>query len=121
MYEVSVHDYFASAHFLPNYNGKCENIHGHNYKVILTVRGTELDESGMLADFAMLKQTLKKLLDEFDHKLLNDLPWFASMHPSAENIARTVFEEISAVLPDINLHAVEVRETEKNRAKYIKE
>ncbi|RPJ05290.1 MAG: 6-carboxytetrahydropterin synthase QueD [Spirochaetaceae bacterium] len=118
MFEVSVTDSFSSAHFLPDYQGKCERLHGHNYKVVLAVRGKELDPKGLLVDFSILKDALKNILDKLDHHLLNELPWFKNLAPSAENIAYVIYNETSAILPDIKIFSIEVRETEKNRAIY---
>ena len=119
MYTVSVEDWFAAAHYLKNYHGKCENLHGHNYKVKIYVSGNKLAEGGMLVDFAVLKKSLKEVLDRFDHKDLNSLPYFAETEPSAENISRIIFDELKLFIPsNTRLSGVEVFETEKNSVLY---
>ncbi|MDR1220829.1 MAG: 6-carboxytetrahydropterin synthase QueD [Treponema sp.] len=122
MYAGRVEADFAAAHFLSHYHGKCERLHGHNYRVRLYVRGDTLDSGGMLADFALLKRCLKAALAPLDHTNLNDMAVFMQ-NPSAERIARYIFEQIEHALPACNikpelLHAVEVFETPVNMARY---
>ncbi|MCQ2604268.1 MAG: 6-carboxytetrahydropterin synthase QueD [Spirochaetia bacterium] len=119
MYTVSVEDWFAAAHYLRNYNGKCENLHGHNYKVKVYVSGTQLTDGGMLMDFSLLKKALKSVLDEFDHKDLNSLPYFTDLEPSAENISCLIFQKLKPFIPaNGKVSGVEVFETEKNSCLY---
>ena len=99
MYEVSVDDNFAAAHNLRNYKGKCENLHGHNYKVRVTLTGTELDSTGLLYDFVNLKRAIQGVLRSLDHIYLNEFPPFDVLNPSAENIARYIYEETAKQLP----------------------
>ncbi|MBN2659032.1 MAG: 6-carboxytetrahydropterin synthase QueD [Spirochaetales bacterium] len=123
MYTARVEEWFAAAHFLVNYHGKCENLHGHNYKVRVTVKGTELDAGGMLCDFGILKTALKDVFKELDHVNLNDLPFFSDGNPSAERIAEYIFIEMEKRL-DIEpaaLSLVEVFETEKHVASYSRQ
>ena len=124
MFEVRVEADFAAAHFLKDYNGKCENLHGHNYKVFAHVRGNNLNEGGMLLDFSKLKDALRKTCKILDHTNLNDFPFF-NQNPSAEKIALFIFENIKKKLnesKDIQkepfLYAVDVFETETSRARY---
>ena len=120
MYSVRVESDFAAAHFLKNYNGKCENIHGHNYRVCLWAKGKMLNEGGMLVDFALLKSILKKVCKVLDHTNLNE-NWFFDGNPSAERIAAYIFDEAAKELPpEIKdfLQAVEVYETPGNMARY---
>ena len=117
MYLVRVEADFAAAHFLSHYKGKCERMHGHNYKVRVWARGAVLDEGGMLLDFGELKGALRKVLEDFDHHLLNDDPVFRN-DPSAERIAAAIFERVATRLPGAPLHAVEVFETETSMARY---
>lgn len=124
MFEVRVEADFAAAHFLKDYNGKCENLHGHNYKVFVHVRGNNLNEGGMLLDFSKLKDALRKTCKILDHTNLNDFPFF-NQNPSAEKIALFIFENIKKELnesKDIQkepfLYAVDVFETETSRARY---
>lgn len=126
MYEVRVETDFAAAHFLRDYHGKCENLHGHNYKVYAHVRGEKLDEGGMLLDFTELKGTLRKVCGLLDHKNLNDFEYF-DQNPSAERIATFIASEILKEIPGLKkndtgrayLYAVDVFETDTSRARYI--
>lgn len=95
MYEIEVKVAFEAAHLIRGYAGKCARLHGHNWEVTAIVRGAELDELGMLIDFKILKSELKKVLDEFDHRFLNELEPFITENPTAENLARKVFERLS--------------------------
>src|SRR3989304_3981087 len=99
MYELSIDERFSAAHRLPGYPGACARLHGHNYRVRVTVRGEELNELGMLVDFGELKRICREILGELDHQLLNDLPEFQNQSPTSEHLARFVFEEVSARLP----------------------
>ena len=130
MYEVRVTADFAAAHFLRDYNGKCENLHGHNYKVYAHVRGSVLNEGGMLLDFTALKGALRAVCGRLDHTNLNDLPVF-DQNPSAERIAKYIYDGVVAELAghgvDLSyvpgkkeavLFAVDVFETETSRARY---
>jgi 6-pyruvoyltetrahydropterin/6-carboxytetrahydropterin synthase len=118
MYTVRVEDGFAAAHFLTRYHGKCERLHGHNYKVFITAAGAQLDEGGMLLDFGLMKAALRKVLLEIDHTSLNDHPAFRDGCPSAERIALFLYERMHAEMPDARLSLVEVFETDRNRATY---
>ena len=117
MYQVRVEASFAAAHFLKHYKGKCERLHGHNYRVRVWARGEQLGEGGMLLDFGELKGALRKVLESLDHSLLNENPYFAD-DPSAERIAEYLFRGVAALLPGAPLSAVEVFETEASMARY---
>jgi 6-pyruvoyltetrahydropterin/6-carboxytetrahydropterin synthase len=120
MYSVRVEADFAAAHFLSHYRGKCEKLHGHNYRVRLWAKGGSLDEGGMLVDFAVLKDALKKVCSSLDHTSLNDNPVFSG-DPSAERIARHIFDEAARLLPKdaaAFLFAVDVYETPTSMARY---
>lgn len=130
MFEVRVTADFAAAHFLRDYHGKCENLHGHNYKVYAHVRGTKLNEGGMLLDFTELKAALREVCKMFDHTNLNDFDFF-DQNPSAERIAMAIYERIISILKakgiDLSwekdketawLWAVDVFETDTSRARY---
>jgi 6-pyruvoyltetrahydropterin/6-carboxytetrahydropterin synthase len=93
MFEVYVDEQFAAAHNLRNYKGKCENLHGHNYKVRVTLAGPQLDEVGLLYDFVHLKQVIQGVIRTLDHKYLNELKPFDVLNPSAENIAKHIYDE----------------------------
>lgn len=119
MYTVCVEDWFAAAHYLRNYHGKCENPHGHNYRVKVYVSGKNLDKGGMLIDFSVLKKHLKSVLETLDHHDLNSTPYFKEQEPSAENISRYIFDSLKTLLPSgIRMAGVEVFETEKNSVLY---
>lgn len=117
MYEVRVEADFASAHFLENYDGKCERLHGHNYRVLAHVRGDTLNECGMLFDFSILKKELREVCKIFDHTNLNDFEFFNG-NPSAERIAQNIFDELKKRLPELALYAVDVYESPTSRARY---
>ncbi len=103
MYEVYVESHFSAAHRLLHYNGKCENLHGHNWRVRLFAKGRELDASGMLIDFKELNRVLNKTLERFDHVYLNDLEDFKTADPSAERIAEIIFSAASKEISELNL------------------
>ncbi len=94
-YEVKIISNFAAAHQLRNFRGRCENLHGHNWKIEVIVRGTALEDSGILVDFGEVKQSTRDLLAQVDHCYLNDHPFFEERNPSSENIARFLFEGLS--------------------------
>jgi 6-pyruvoyltetrahydropterin/6-carboxytetrahydropterin synthase len=120
MYSVRVEAEFAAAHFLSHYRGKCERLHGHNYRVRLWARGEGLDEGGMLVDFGVLKDCLRRICAVLDHSNLNDNPVFQN-DPSAERIAQYIFEETARLLPPSEaglLAAADVYETPSSMARY---
>ncbi|MCD6413147.1 MAG: 6-carboxytetrahydropterin synthase QueD [Elusimicrobia bacterium] len=118
MYKISVKSFFSAAHFLKNYRGKCENLHGHNWEVTATISGENL-KNGLLMDFSALKRILKSLLARFDHKSLNELKEFKKINTTSENIARVIFLELKKQLPEnVSLEEVAVSETPTNRASY---
>ena len=98
MFEVSVEETFAAGHALRGYKGKCENIHGHNYRVRVTLQGAALDTVGLLYDFTHLKQVIGGVIRLLDHKFLNEFPPFDKINPSADNIARYFYEQTAAQL-----------------------
>jgi 6-pyruvoyltetrahydropterin/6-carboxytetrahydropterin synthase len=103
MYRLTIQTSFAAAHNLLQYQGDCENLHGHNWKVDVTVAARELDKSGLGIDFKILKAETRRLLETLDHKYLNDLPMFKGLSPSSENIARFLFEELGRTLNNENV------------------
>lgn len=110
MYRIGVWDHFSSAHYLRNYQGKCEHIHGHNWKVEVVLEGEKLDKSGMLLDFGILKKHLKDIMAILDHKCLNDdVDFFKELSPSSENIARFIFQELSKRIEGFDVKVFEVR------------
>src|SRR5689334_11789476 len=100
-FEVMIERNFSSAHQLRGYKGKCENLHGHNYKIEIFARGRELDNIGLLVDFVELKQAADDIVLFLDHKNINELPPFDDeLNPSAENLARFILENIAARVGD---------------------
>jgi len=110
MYEVTVEAGFSSGHYLRNYRGKCENPHGHNYKVRVTLAGRDLDETGLLLDFKLLKQVLRPVIDRIDHQMLNDLEPFIELNPSAENIAHYFYQQTNLQLAEMTAGRVRVKD-----------
>ena len=96
MFEINVEKTVACAHRLFGYDGPCESLHGHNYRIEVTYSGTELDQFGMLVDFGDVKKYFNEVLDTIDHTYLNDLPAFKDISPSAENIAAYVYRNLKA-------------------------
>jgi len=123
MYEVTVEDSFAAGHYLRNYRGKCENPHGHNYKVRVTLRGAELDKAGLLLDFKDLKEVMKDVIDRLDHQMLNEIEPFTALNPSAENLAKYFYDQASARLKSVTngrvgVSNVTIWETDTTTARY---
>jgi 6-pyruvoyltetrahydropterin/6-carboxytetrahydropterin synthase len=110
MYEVTVEAGFSSGHYLRNYRGKCENPHGHNYKVRVTLRGKELDTAGLLLDFKQLKQVMRPVIDRLDHQMINDLEPFTVINPSAENLSKYFFDETNRQLSEMTGGRVHVKD-----------
>ncbi len=98
MFEVTIEETFAAGHALRNYRGKCENVHGHNYRCQVTVEGADLDSIGLLVDFVELKKVVHGVLDRMDHQWLNEFPPFDVLNPSAENMAKYIYDEVSGGL-----------------------
>ena len=124
MFEVSVEETFAAGHSLRNYKGKCENVHGHNYRIRVTMEGDRLNSIGLLIDFIELKRVMRKTIEYLDHKFINDVPPFDVENPSAENIAKFFYEEIAAGMKlqeaenEPKLAEVRVWETDTSIASY---
>jgi len=120
MYEVTVEDVFSSAHRLRNYRGKCERMHGHNWKVNVTVGGDTIDENGLLIDFHIMKKELRKILDVLDHNDLNRIPSFHRINPTSENICFYVYRKMRSALRKypVKVRKVIVWENDKQSASY---
>ncbi len=114
MYDIFIKTHFAGAHHLRDYPGDCEHPHGHNWKVEVTVRATELDRLGMGIDFKILKKEVKKIIDQLDHHDLNTLPFFSEKNPSSEHIAMFIFNNLEKELKNdrYRLYSVTVLETD---------
>ncbi|HEY6447222.1 MAG TPA: 6-carboxytetrahydropterin synthase QueD [Acidobacteriaceae bacterium] len=110
MFEVTVERGFSSGHFLRNYKGKCENPHGHNYKVRITLRGETLDAAGLLLDFRDLKLVMRPVIERIDHQMLNDVEPFTTINPSAENLAKFFYDETNRQLAEMTGGRVSVKD-----------
>jgi len=123
MFRLKVKGGFAAAHQLRDYGGNCENLHGHNWKVEITVSSHRLNEKGMVIDFRRLEEILEEILGHLDHKNLNELPPFQELNPTSENICRWLYGEIEKRLsPEgIRLERVTVGESDDYEATYISE
>ncbi len=121
MYELKVVTQFAAAHRLDNFYGKCEALHGHNWKVEIFVTAASLDEAGLVLDFGKIKSRAKEVLDEIDHTFLNELPAFQHQNPSSENLARYLFERLSSALNDqrVTVSRIAVWESDHTSAAYF--
>ena len=113
MYQLFVEEHFDAAHYLPNYHGKCERLHGHRFKVVARLEAAKLAETGLAYDFAQLKQHLREVLVRFDHTCLNDVSPLDKIGPSSENIAATIYDELQPHLSNspVKLVNVEVWES----------
>ncbi|RJP27629.1 MAG: 6-carboxytetrahydropterin synthase QueD [Candidatus Omnitrophota bacterium] len=94
MFSIKVEGYFSSAHNLRAYYGKCEELHGHNWKVEVVIASKTLDKIGMLMDFKIIKAELNRVLDKLDHKYLNETPYFKKINPTSENIAKFIYDAL---------------------------
>ena len=123
MFEITVQAGFSSGHYLRDYHGKCENPHGHNYRVLVTLIGEELEANGLLLDFKILKQVLKPTVAYLDHQMINDLEPFTTLNPSAENLAKYFFDNTASELDKLTHGRVRVKdctlyETDTSFARY---
>ena len=121
MFEVAVEQTFAAGHALRNYKGKCENVHGHNFKVRVVIEGEKLDETGLLVDFLDVKAAMQTIIDRLDHVFLNEVEPFDIKNPSAENIAEYFYSEIERSLKSVvpvRVREVKVWETDIQSATY---
>lgn len=123
MFEITVQAGFSSGHFLREYYGKCENPHGHNYRVLVTLVGSELESNGLLLDFKLLKSVLKPTVEYLDHHMINDLEPFTTVNPSAENLAKYFYDQTAGQLHAMTQGRVRVKdctiyETDTSFAKY---
>jgi 6-pyruvoyltetrahydropterin/6-carboxytetrahydropterin synthase len=120
MYEVTIIKSFSAAHVLAEIGGKCEELHGHNFKVEVTVAASELSSTGLLIDFRVFKKWLGEILEDIDHKHLNIIPSFADINPSAENIAKYICEKmnIKVKMTGVNIVRVKIWESENAAVTY---
>jgi 6-pyruvoyltetrahydropterin/6-carboxytetrahydropterin synthase len=119
MFEISVEGHFDAAHSLRGYGGKCEGLHGHRFRIIVTLETGALNEIGLAYDFVELKRHLEKVLEGFDHKHLNEVSPFDKINPSSENIAVTIFDRLNSLLGGAgSLTCVDVWESPENHVCY---
>ncbi len=114
MFMIFIKTHFSSAHYLRNYPGNCEHLHGHNWDVTVTVKSETLNEIDVAMDFRDLKRIVAEIMKELDHKNLNDLEAFSERNPSSERLAQFIYERLQEKLdgfPGVSPHSVEVRET----------
>jgi 6-pyruvoyltetrahydropterin/6-carboxytetrahydropterin synthase len=121
MYELKIIADFSAAHRLDNFYGKCESLHGHNWKVEVFLLGDRLDEAGLVKDFGAVKAKAREVLAELDHKFLNELPAFRQQNPSSENLARYLYERLGTVLngDGVRVSRVSVWESDTSCASYF--
>lgn len=122
MYEVAIRSHFDSAHYLRDYGGRCENLHGHRWQLEVVLRADELNEIGLAYDFTELKRIVNELVKRFDHVCLNEVEPFVQINPSTENIARTIFELVEHQLDGerVKVDRVTVWESPDSWASYRK-
>ena len=120
MYQLFVEEHFDAAHYIRKYHGKCENLHGHRFKVVARLEATKLDESGLAYDFAQLKRQLREVIARFDHACLNDVSPFDKIEPSCENIAATIYNALQFNFSQsaVKLASVEIGESPTSGATY---
>ena len=118
MFELSIKDHIASAHFLRGYEGRCKDLHGHTWKIEVVIAGNQLDAIGMVADFAVLKKQLKEFLTAIDHVCLNDLPYFKEVNPTTENIAMYIYTHFEKDIDPLKIKTVQVWESDSASVVY---
>jgi 6-pyruvoyltetrahydropterin/6-carboxytetrahydropterin synthase len=122
MFEVSVEETFSAGHALRGYKGKCENVHGHNYRVQVTMEGPQLDSIGLLIDFTELKRVIRNVIHRLDHQFINDLEPFTTVNPTAENMAKYFYDEVTGQLTELpggaRVTDIVIWETDTARARY---
>ncbi|HNV24070.1 MAG TPA: 6-carboxytetrahydropterin synthase QueD [Candidatus Omnitrophota bacterium] len=118
MYELVIKDAIAAAHFLREYKGKCETLHGHTYHVEITINGTHLNSLGMVADFTELKKKLHDFLSTLDHVCLNELDFFKINNPTTENLARYIYEQFGKIIAPLSVGKVRVWESDTSSVIY---
>ena len=118
MYQISVEQHFDAAHFLRGYQGKCEALHGHRFRVVVRIKSPVLNDIGIAYDFVELKQHLGNILSRFDHTCLNDVPPFDRINPSSENIASVIYDELQPKLAGVGISCVEVWESPQSGVSY---
>ena len=123
LFRVKVEEEFSASHQLRNYGGRCEEMHGHNFRVLAEVEGTELDaDTGLLIDFKQLRGSLRRILQELDHRHLNEVPAFREVNPSSENLARHIYLSLERALSGsaVRLREVSVMEKQGSQATFTR-
>jgi 6-pyruvoyltetrahydropterin/6-carboxytetrahydropterin synthase len=118
MYELSIAGHFSSAHFLRGYQGLCQNLHGHTWRVEVTISSAKLNELGLVFDFREIKKTLREFLAAMDHTCLNELPAFAKDNPTTENLAKYIYAEFGKRCQPFTVKKVQVWESENASITY---
>ena len=120
MYEITVNKSLSAAHIIKDIGGKCEELHGHNFIVEVTLAAGALNKEGLLIDFRIVKEWLEELFVALDHKYLNEHPYFMNVNPSAENLSRFIYDKINekAQAKNVEVSRVTVWESENARATY---
>lgn len=116
MYEITIIRSFSAAHLLENIGGKCEELHGHNFTTEVTVAATKLNSAGLLIDFRLLKKWLAEILEDIDHKCLNDHSSFTGINPSAENIAKYISDKMESAVDKASVKVIKVKVWESENA-----
>lgn len=120
MFQLMVTGRFAAAHSLRNFKGRCESLHGHNWRVEVVVEGSQLNEAGLVMDFGDLKKIMNQVMDKLDHRHLNEIPPFDQLNPSSELIAKYLYEQIAPALPaGVRPVSVAAWESEDSKATYM--
>ncbi len=119
MYEIAIEDTFDAAHCLPDYQGSCRRLHGHTYRVRAAFRFSSVENTGMAFDFRKAKDLLNETLNYMDHQYINELPEFSIQNPTAENIAKLIFDKLKAENPQV--YSVSVWETPTSCATYMED
>lgn len=123
MFELTIESHFSAAHRIRSYPGECEHLHGHNWKVEVTVVSSELDELGIAIDFRILKEKTEKIISELDHTNINELRAFENINPTCENIARYLFQRLSSIINTgrVKVSKVKVWESPGSCASYFED
>jgi len=116
MYELRIITQFAAAHQLRNFRGKCEKLHGHNWRIEVYIEGEKLNDAGLLIDFKEIKEATDRILEELDHSFLNELSQFKDQNPSSENIAAYIFETLSNKVNNNNIKVTKITAWESDFA-----
>ena len=123
MFDIEIRKVFSAAHSLRGYNGMCCNLHGHNYSVVVVVKTAKLDDLGLSLDFKVLKEALDDILNAYDHHDLSQLPEFRDTNPSSENLAISIYRQLSARInsEDAKVYSVRVGESENSAVTYYED